>query len=282
LSKQLQFPNFIIGGAPKCGTSSLYFWLSAHPSACSSREKETFYFAPDENRFNQQHHFPKHGYEGYADLFEHCRGNKVVFEATAPYIYYTSAIEGLKGLPELPRLLFILREPASRTLSQYLFERYRTGRVSWSYEGYLSEPGILDHGHYARYLEPWLASFGRDRIRVVLFEAVMENPKQAMRELATWLGIDPQFYEDFDFAIRNETVAIKRKMLHQLGLRIQPWVPHWMQEKLLPLYLKINAGKRPQATAEERRLTEQLKHSYQSSNQELSKLFPELDLSPWN
>jgi hypothetical protein len=281
LSKQLQFPNFIIGGAPKCGTSSLYFWLSAHPEAAGSKEKETFYFAPEENRFNRNHHFPKHGYAGYAALFEHAVGKKVVFEATAPYLYYPSAITGLAGLPEPPKVLFIVREPAARTLSQYLFERHRTGRVSWSFEEYLREPGIVDHGHYARYLQQWIAAFGRNKIKVVLFEEVMHNPTQAMQQLATWLGIDPAFYQDFDFTVRNETVAIKRKFLHRLGLRVQPWIPHAVQEQLLPLYLKANAGKRPQATLEERALTEQLKREYQQSNQELNTLFPELDLSLW-
>ena len=32
-------PNVIIAGAPKCGTSSLYFWLSAHPEVKASMVK---------------------------------------------------------------------------------------------------------------------------------------------------------------------------------------------------------------------------------------------------
>ena len=46
-------PNVIIAGAPKCGTSSLYFWLSAHPEVKASMVKETFFFADEVNRFNK-------------------------------------------------------------------------------------------------------------------------------------------------------------------------------------------------------------------------------------
>ena len=281
MNQALQFPNFIIGGAPKCGTSSLYFWLAAHPEACASKEKETFFFAPEVNRFNRAHHFLRDGYEGYARLFAHCRGKKVVFEATAPYIYYPSAVEGLAGLPEKPKILFILREPGARTLSQYLFEKHRTGRVSGSFAEYVQEPGILDHGHYARYLQAWVDALGREHIRVVLFEEVMQQPRAAMQELASWLGIDPGFYEAFDFATRNETVSIKKKGLHQWGLRVQKYIPHKVQALLLPLYLKVNAGGRPRATLEEKERANELKGMFSPSNQALGTLFPELNLSLW-
>jgi len=46
------YPNLVVAGAPKCGTSSLYFWLAAHPEVAASREKETFFWAPEVNRFN--------------------------------------------------------------------------------------------------------------------------------------------------------------------------------------------------------------------------------------
>ena len=53
-------PNVIIAGAPKCGTSSLYFWLSAHPEVKASMVKETFFFADDVNRFNKNGNIIEH------------------------------------------------------------------------------------------------------------------------------------------------------------------------------------------------------------------------------
>ena len=89
------YPNLVVAGAPKCGTSSLYFWLAAHPEVAASREKETFFWAPDVNRFNARCNRIQHGPEAYGSLFSHAAGSKVRFESTAPYIYYSDAWTGL-------------------------------------------------------------------------------------------------------------------------------------------------------------------------------------------
>ena len=37
-------PSFLIIGAPKCGTTSLWLYLHEHPDVCMSQPKEPFYF----------------------------------------------------------------------------------------------------------------------------------------------------------------------------------------------------------------------------------------------
>ena len=96
------YPNLVVAGAPKCGTSSLFFWLAAHPEAASSREKETFFWAPEVNRFNAKCNVQEHGSQAYSRLFAHTEGCKLRFEATAPYLYYREAWEGLAALHPKP------------------------------------------------------------------------------------------------------------------------------------------------------------------------------------
>ena len=281
--KSAIYPNLVVGGAPKCGTSSVFFWLAAHPEVASSREKETFFWAPDVNRFNASCNLQEHGPQAYPSLFAHTGHAKVRFEATAAYLYYASAWEGLASLPEKPLVLFLLREPAARTQSQFLFETHRTGRVNGSFADYLKEPQILDHGHYVRYLAEWERALGRDHLLIWQFEQVMRDPCTAMKQLAVRLGIDPAFYDRYDFAVRNETVAIKSKKLHRLGLRLQSMVPHAIQDLLLPLYLKLNGAGRVQADDDLKAQTRALKPLFAVSNAELAARFPEsIDLSLWN
>lgn len=276
------YPNLVVAGAPKCGTSSLYFWLAAHPEVAASREKETFFWAPDVNRFNTRCNHIQHGPDAYASLFAHTAGAKVRFEATAPYIYYSEAWTGLSRLPEKPLVLFVLREPAARTQSQYLFELHRTKRISATFADYLKDPHILNHGHYMRYLAEWEANLGRDHLIIWQFEKVMHDPRSAMKSLAAQLGIDPGFYDDFDFAVRNETVAIRSKRLHRLGLRLQSMIPLAVQDALLPIYLKLNGAGRPKASAELKAQTVALKAEFVASNRELAARFPEsIDLELW-
>lgn len=276
------YPNLVVAGAPKCGTSSLYFWLAAHPEVAASREKETFFWAPDVNRFNTRCNHIQHGPDAYSSLFAHTAGAKVRFEATAPYIYYSEAWTGLSRLPEKPLVLFVLREPAARTQSQYLFELHRTKRISATFADYLKGAHILNHGHYMRYLAEWEANLGRDHLIIWQFEKVMRDPRSAMKSLAAQLGIDPGFYDDFDFAVRNETVAIRSKRLHRLGLRLQSMIPLAVQDALLPIYLKLNGAGRPKASAELKAQTVALKAEFAASNRELARSFPEsIDLELW-
>ncbi len=272
----------MVGGAPKCGTSSVFFWLAAHPEVASSREKETFFWAPEVNRFNAKCNVVEHGPEAYPRLFEHTSDAKVRFEATAAYIYYSTAWEGLASLPVKPTVLFLLREPAARTQSQFLFETHRTGRVNGSFADYIREPHILDHGHYVRYLTQWEAAIGRENLVIWQFEQVMRDPRAAMMSLAERLGIDPTFYERFDFAVRNETVAIRSKGLHRLGLRLQSMIPLAVQDALLPLYLRLNGAGRPKADDRLKAETKALKPLFAASNAELAARFPDsIDLALW-
>ncbi len=250
----MTLPNVIIAGAPKCGTSSLYFWLAAHPDACASKAKETFYFADDVNRFNKGLNFIENGLEPYHQHFEHCKGSKVIFEATAPYIYHQNALEQIAALETKPKVIFILREPSKRMMSQYLFERYRTGRKQMELEEYIQLPGLLKHGEYSTYLKKWEEAIGRERMLVYIFEEFMGDTVSGMKDLAKNLGIDPTFYDSFDFTTRNETLKMKSTALHRAGLKVQEYVPHWLQSIILPLYLKFNSSGKPQATKAERQL----------------------------
>lgn len=270
----MNLPNVIIAGAPKCGTSSLYFWLAAHPDTCASKAKETFFFADDINRFNQNCNFIQHGLHAYQKHFSHCKGSKVVFEATAPYMYYETALREISKLETKPKVIFILREPTKRLMSQYLFEKYRTGtKKKISIEEYIKLPGIIKHGMYSSYLQKWIEQLGTDRVKVYIFEEFMGDVKSGMKQLATDINISASFYENMDFVTRNETLKMKSTWLHQLGLKVQAKIPHALQNLLLPLYLKLNSGGKPMATELEKSfLTKELKSIYLHEKQTLEKL----------
>lgn len=276
-----RLPNAIVAGAPKCGTSSLYFWLSAHPEVCASPVKETFFFADEVNRFNLNANCLEHRLERYAEYFQKCSKSPVRLEATAPYIYYQNALERIPSLPSNPKVFFVLREPSARLYSQYRFERFRTKRIQEDWGTYAQRSELRLHGDYIHYLTPWLEALGPDRIHVSTFEALVKNPQEAVKDMARFLGIDPEFYASYDFVQHNETVAIKNKSMHRAGLALQRYVPHRIQEALLPLYLRLNAGKMPAKDPGDAAITKAVKAEYAPSVAALQAAFPKLDLSPW-
>lgn len=276
-------PNVIIAGAPKCGTSSLYFWLSAHPEVKASMVKETFFFADEVNRFNKNANIIEHSLEAYSSYFNSKESDqkKVRLEATAPYIYFENALEHIPKLPSKPKVIFVLREPSARLYSQYRFERFRTKRIQMTWEEYSKNDKLILHGDYEYYLKKWVKSLGKDRIYVCTFESLVSDPKECIGDMSSFLGINSVFYENYNFIQHNETVAIKNKLIHRLGLTLQRYVPHGIQEKILPLYLKINSGKMPLKDPSDKKILKSVKSDYQDSILRLKKLFPNLNLESW-
>ncbi len=276
-------PNVIIAGAPKCGTSSLYFWLSAHPEVKASMVKETFFFADEVNRFNKNANIIEHSLQAYSSYFNSKKSDqkKVRLEATAPYIYFENALKHIPKLPSKPKVVFVLREPSARLYSQYRFERFRTKRIHMTWEEYSKKDKLILHGDYEYYLKKWVKSLGKDRIYVCTFESLVSDPKECLYDMSSFLGINSVFYDSYNFIQHNETVAIKNKFIHRLGLILQRYVPHGIQEKILPLYLRINSGKMPSKDPSDKEILKSVKSDYQDSILRLKKLFPNLNLESW-
>ena len=106
-------PHFIIIGAQKCGTSSLYAYLTAHPQVIGASWKEVFFF---DNQFDKglpwyRAHFP------LARRLE--RRSAVTGEASPYYLRHPCAAERIASvLPEI-RLIALLRNPVDRAISHY-------------------------------------------------------------------------------------------------------------------------------------------------------------------
>lgn len=282
MKTEVRYPDFVIGGAPKCGTTSLFFWLASHPQTCASKVKEPHFLLDAIWPENEKANFKTHGIEAYSQFFKHCEADKLAFESTAQYLYHQNAREQLLGLPTKPKVIFLLREPSAQIYSHYLMMRYRTQNAVMPLREYLKLPFVLEYVEYAKYLKPWLESWPKNRIKVLLFEDLMKNKTERMQEVADFLGVGTEFYTHFNFEHRNETVAIRQRWLHQLGLKLQPMVPHLLQRALLPLYLKMNSKGTPPKPEDELQIIAELKERYKNQQIQLAALLPGLPVHLWN
>ena len=285
-------PNTVIIGAPKSGTSSLFFWLNAHPEVCGSRVKETFYFHDRVHpRFNKNANFIKHGLSKYPDFWSHYAQEKIILEATAQYIFLNNPMVELSKFPSPPKIIILLREQSSRIYSLFKFNKYRLGQVekNVSFETYIGErnnnvleANPLAQSNYLEVIKRWDEKFGKENILVYQFEKMQKDKVSFMKQVALDLAIDESFYNNFDFFKRNETRSMKNHKLHRLGLKIQPYVPQWLQEKIfVPFYLAINSSKAPAITADEKEYLQRLKNEFKSSNKQLAAIYPQIDLELW-
>jgi hypothetical protein len=254
----MAFPNFIIGGAPKCGTTSLYSWLSAHPDVCSSSVKETYYlYQPDENK-NGIRTFTEAELEEYASFFTHCDQKKIVFEATPSYIYSESAMRALYRVnPEL-KCLFVLREPSDRLYSEYTFHRYKTGKFKGDFASYVVEDRLAE-SRYHDYISKWVTTFGKVNIYLIYFDDLKDRPKDLMIRLCQFLAIDPAIYSQFDFEQKNKTVVLRNKAIHQRLVGLINILPIGLIKRLAPIYYGMNSKKIPEISKEDKIEKERIK-----------------------
>ena len=275
-------PNVIIGGAPKCGTSSLYFWLAAHPEVYGSPKKETFFFADKVNRFNSGCNIHEKSLDEYLSFFRKGENAKIRFEATAHYLYESTALNHFSSWESPPKIVFLFREPSRQMYSHYKMEVYRTKRIKIGLSEYVNLPKIQRYVDYAKYLKRWMEAMPDGHVRFWSFEDLMSRKEVVMKDIAEYIGVDPSFYTRFDFEHRNESVAIKSGALHQLGLKLQPLIPHAIQRVLLPIYMKLNSGGRVKDAPEDAAIVALFKKDWSHVGQKLKELDSNFPVDLWD
>ena len=218
----------IIGGASKAGTTSLFEYLAGHPGICASSIKETRFFLDDDYPLPRQSR-PGAGEAAYRRFFEQqlSPGDDPVFlESTPDYLYSDAAREIVQLLPRA-RIVFLLRSPVSRLVSWFRYGK-QIGRLpaTLDFEAYCrrqlgSEPGrdtavewrALEQGRYAHYLEQWHAAGAAQRMQLLLFDDLVQDPGAVVSSVCRFAGLDPSVFNDAVFSSHNATAAVRSPLL---------------------------------------------------------------------
>src|SRR5882672_9220913 len=117
---EMKLPNFFIVGAPKAGTTSLYYYLSHHPEVFMSPVKEPNFFSYDETVKQNLYHKEKGvgKFEEYRQLFASSNGHhKAIGEASVSYLFYPSVPQRIHELVPKAKIIISLRNPVERAYS---------------------------------------------------------------------------------------------------------------------------------------------------------------------
>lgn len=113
-------PNFLIIGAQKGGTTSLYYYLTKHPQVISAKWKEVHFF----NNYRGQNNFLK-GMAWYKKRFHASQKNKILGEATPEYLFFPFVPERVYSLFPNIKIIVLLRNPTKRAISYYRHNKDR-------------------------------------------------------------------------------------------------------------------------------------------------------------
>lgn len=208
----MTLPDFLIAGAAKAGTTSLYEYLRQHPDVYMSPLKEPGYYCADELTIEEA---PIRTREQYEALFAGVKHERAIGEATTRYLPSPNAAERIKrDLPEA-RIIISLRNPADRAYSSYL------GRLRGNREHRPVEEAMQPDSYYfatSLYYESLLRFYERFRhVKVVLFDDLRADARALMRELYTFLEVDPGFVPEL--GIHNRAAVPRSPALNAIFIR---------------------------------------------------------------
>jgi hypothetical protein len=197
----MRLPDFIIGGAPRSGTTWLYALLDRHPDIYMARP-----VTPEPKFFLVDHLYEK-GLQFYADTwFARAGPARLAGEKSTDYL--ESAPAAARIAHDIPhvKLVFILREPADRAYSNYLWTRmnglekedFATAlRLEAQRDSELPEKwkfarpfSYFSRGLYADLLAEYFRRFPRSQMLVLRFEDILSRSAELAEQLHAFLGVD--------------------------------------------------------------------------------------------
>lgn len=230
------FPNFLVIGAQKAGTSSLYKYLLQHPAILPAYQKEIHYFTLPELYSKGQKwyrgHFPT----------KLMRGQRLTGEASPSYLFFPLVPQRVHQMMPTTKLIVLLRDPVARAFSNY-HHQVRRGLETLSFEEAIEqEPARLAddlqktiinphfhslnlahysyllRGDYITQLKRWQQFFPAEQMLILKSEDFYANPQQTVTQAATFLKLpewqpNPAIFKQYNPGVYD-------KMLPQTRLRL--------------------------------------------------------------
>ncbi|MBA3646969.1 MAG: sulfotransferase [Chitinophagales bacterium] len=239
---QKKLPNFFIVGAPKAGTTSLYYYLDKHPEVFMSPIKEPNYFSYNETVAQDLYHKEKGvgTLKEYLELFKNVKNEKIIGEASVSYLYYPSVPQKIYDFNADSKIVIVLRNPVDRAFSHYFME-HKLGYVHAPLEKILLNNLKHKHAHlyyqqyvklgiYTPQVKRYLDIFGKDRVKIFIYEDLDLSKEKMIRELFDFLSIDKSILPDLNqkhnsySTPRNEVIRFlyAQKTLRSMARKILP------------------------------------------------------------
>ena len=179
-------PNFLIIGAQKAATTSLWAYLRSHPDAYLPDYKEPGFFVAEMNW--------SRGLEWYESLFEGAGGATALGEASPTYTmypYFDGVPERIASVMPDAKLIYVMRDPVERMRSMYVQLLADGTERRPMNEALLYDSRYAVLSSYALQLERYFACFCRSNILLLTSEELHDHREAVMRRVCGFLGVDP-------------------------------------------------------------------------------------------
>lgn len=230
----MRLPDFLIGGAPRSGTTWLYHLLARHPDVYMAEpvQPEPKFFLVDE--------LYACGLEWYSRTwFRDVPEGRICGEKSTNYFESERAAQRIAtDLPGV-RMVFVLRDPVERAWSNYLWSRMN-GLEDETFERALeleqqrerslapdlrySRPhAYLSRGLYAQMLRPWFAMLPRGSILCLRCEDIAARPQDVAEQLHRFLGLPPRGTDVMGLGVINPSAREQGELAAETRRRLRTY-----------------------------------------------------------
>ncbi len=239
----MTMPNFLVIGAGKAGSTSIDEYLKQHPQIYMSPVKEPNFFALEgekvdfrgpkaENLINS---WSVTDIESYCALFKDVGEHKAIGEVSPLYLYSPKAPDRIKHYIPDTKIIAILRHPADRAYSAYLwlFGQEREKIVDFAKALAAEESRIQSNwewiwhyknmGFYYQQLQRYYDRFDRNKIKVYLFEDLKKDDIGLTKDLYRFLGVEEDYQPDTSIKYAYSVIPPKNKVLQDFLTRENPF-----------------------------------------------------------
>ncbi len=197
----MTLPAFLIIGAMKSGTTTLFHDLRKNPNIFIPEDKELEDLISDTV-------LSVAGVEKYAKYFSNAKTNQCCGEASTAY----TKLPDITGVPKRAhetlgaetRLIYLVRNPVSRLISHY-HHLHSAGDIDLHIDEAIQHcPELLNYSKYAMQLEPWIEQFGRNNIKIVIFESYVNDRRNTLLSICDFLGVEQNLEKVQEDSVYNK------------------------------------------------------------------------------
>lgn len=247
---QMNWPNFVVPGPHKTGSTSLYMHLKRHPQIFLPNAKHANCFWPE--------HMRSGGPERCRGRYTGATSFKAIGEVNPDYFPNLTIPGRIHEISPDARIIIVLRDPVERAYSHYLTGRYTNvggtaGEPARSfrealirYENRSAEKwhlsrNYVEHSFYYEPISRYLELFGSDQILLLLFTDLIRNPSEILIRIAQHIGVDPGFYSSLDVSEDGNPFRAPKFSAVVWGQRVglSGLLPHSLKVALRPFFFDL-------------------------------------------
>jgi hypothetical protein len=299
----VNWPNFLIVGAAKAGTTALYHQLTQHSEVFMSEQKEMNFFALKDQTLDFKgpgdmdgiHRTSITNQSIYISFFSNLKNKKAIGEVSPLYLYSPIAPELINSLIPNSKIIIILRNPVDRAFSAFshlrrdhrekidnfekAFDQNDTRKeLNWAEIWHYKSMGL-----YFDQVQRYLQYFPKNQMLFIIYDDFVNTPQKVLEKLCTFLSINSNFKFDTESKY-NKSGTPRFQSFHQMLIRphlfkkiLKNFLPKFIRTHIRESLLNLNLKKNKSLTSAQ---FDSIYPAFKDDIEKLERLL-NLDLSQW-